>query len=170
MDFYVYRDNQLEGPFTSRQLHDMMVADEIDPELLCAPDGAQEWKSISEVLSPVLSEKREAVAPEILPIARPALCAQALGFLSLLCIGMVVLHRQTGFYALAAMAVPAVICGAWALVQIRRQGPSASGNGLALGGMIAAVTSLLVGAWLAFGVLPVSTLELDSPFPEADAK
>ena len=109
MDFYVYRDNQLEGPFTSRQLHDMMVADEIDPELLCAPDGAQEWKSISEVLSPVLSEKREAVAPEILPIARPALCAQALGFLSLLCIGMVVLHRQTGFYALAAMAVPAVI-------------------------------------------------------------
>ena len=173
MDFYVYRDDQLQGPFTARQLHDMVVAEELDPEFLCAPDGAQEWKTISEVLSPVLSEKRDVVsteAPEAPPIPRPALFAQALGFLSLLCIGMVVLHRQAGFYALAAMAVPAVICGAWALVQIRRQGPSASGNGLALGGMIAAVTSLLLGAWLAFGVLPVSTLELDSPFPETDAK
>ena len=163
MDLYVYQDDQLQGPFTARQLYDLVVANEIDPELLCAPDGAQEWKTISEVLSPVLPEKEEVVSTEtheLPPIARPALFAQALGFLSLLCLGMVVLHRQMGFYALAALAVPAVICGAWALVQIRRQGSATAGNGLALGGMIAAVTSLLAGAWLAFSVLPSGTPEV----------
>jgi len=173
MDFYVYRSNQLEGPFTARQLHDMVIANELDPELLCAPEGAQKWRTIGEILSPVLSEKAKAVAPEIpevLPIARLALCAQALGFLSLLCIGMVVLHRQMGFYALAALALPAVVCGAWALVQIRKQGPATAGNGLALGGMIAAVASLLAGAWLAFSVLPAGIPELDNTSPEAGAK
>ena len=166
MNFYDYQDDQLQGPFTARQLHDLVVANEIDPELLCAPDGAQEWKTISEVLSPVLPEKEETVAEEdttSLNIARPALVAQALGFLSLLCLGMVVLHRQMGFYALATLAVPAVMCGAWALVQIRRQGPTTAGNGLALGGMIAAVTSLLAGAWLAFSVLPSGTPEVNHP-------
>ncbi|SVE51418.1 uncharacterized protein METZ01_LOCUS504272, partial [marine metagenome] len=140
VDFYVYQDDQVQGPFKARQLHDLVVANEIDPELLCAPDGAREWKTINEALSPVLPEKEETVAEEdtiSLNIARPALVAQALGFLSLLCLGMVVLHRQMGFYALAALAVPAVMCGAWALVQIRRQGPTTAGNGLALGGMIA---------------------------------
>jgi hypothetical protein len=173
MDFYVYRDNQLEGPYTARQLHDMVVAKELNPELLCAPDGAQEWKTISEVLSPVLPEKEEIVAEEdtaSLNIARSALVAQALGFLSLLCLGMVVLHRQMGFYTLAALALPAVMCGAWALVQIRKQGPATAGNGLALGGMIAAVASLLVGAWLAFSVLPAGIPELDNIPPEAGAK
>ena len=166
MDFYVYQDDQLQGPFTARQLHDLVVANEIDPELLCAPDGAKEWKAISEVLSPVLPEKKEVVSTEALeapPIPQPALVAQALGFLSLLCLGMVVLHRQMGFYALASLAVPAVMCGAWALVQIRRQGPTTAGNGLALGGMIAAVTSLLAGAWLAFSVLPSGTPEVNNP-------
>lgn len=173
MNFYVYQDDQLQGPFTARQLHDLVVANEIDPELLCAPDGAQEWKTISEVLSPVLPEKEETVVEEdttSLNIARPALVAQALGFLSLLCLGMVVLHRQMGFYVLAALAVPAVMCGAWALVQIRREGPTTAGNGLALGGMIAAVTSLLAGAWLAFSVLPAGIPELDNIPPEAGAK
>ena len=173
MDFYVYQDDQLQGPFTARQLHDLVVANEIDPELLCAPDGAKEWKAISEVLSPVLPEKKEVVSTEALeapPIPQPALVAQALGFLSLLCLGMVVLHRQMGFYALAALAVPAVMCGAWALVKIRRQGPTTAGNGLALGGMIAAVASLLAGAWLAFSVLPAGIPELDNSPPEADTK
>ena len=173
MDLYVYRGNQLEGPFTARRLHDMVIADELDPDLLCAPEGAQEWRTISEMLSPVLPEKVEAVAseiPEVFPIARLALCAQALGFLSLLCIGLVVLHRQTGFYALASLALPAVLCGAWALVQIRRQGPATTGNGLALGGMIAAVASLLAGAWLAFSVLPAGIPELDNSLPEAVVK
>jgi len=173
MDFYVYRGNQLEGPYTARQLHDMVVADELDPELLCAPDGAQEWKTISEILSPVLPEKKEIVSTktlEVPSIARLALCAQALGFLSLLCLGMVVLHRQMGFYTLAALALPAVMCGAWALVQIRKQGPATAGNGLALGGMIAAVASLLAGAWLAFSVLPAGIPELDNTPPEAGAK
>jgi len=173
MDFYIYRSNQLEGPFTARQLHDMVLADEIDPELLCAPDGAQEWKAISEVLSPVLPKKEEAVAaeiPEILTISRSALCAQALGFLSLLCIGMVVLHRQTGYYALVTLAVPAMICGVWALMQIRRRGTVATGNGLALGGMIAAAASLLAGAWLTFSVLPAGIPELDLTLPAAGDK
>ncbi len=172
MDFYVYRGNQLEGPFTARQLHDMVIANELDPELLCAPDGAQEWRPISEILSPVLPDKTEVVPsknPEIPPIAKSALFSQALGFLSLLCLGIVVLHRQTGFYALATLAVPAVICGTWALVQIRRQGAAVIGNGFALGGMVAAVTSLLAGAWLAFSVLPTGIPELDSLPPEAEA-
>ena len=173
MNFYVYQDDQLQGPFTARQLHDLVVANEIDPELLCAPDGAQEWKTISEVLSPVLPEKEGTVAEEDTTspnIARPALVAQALGFLSLLCLGMVVLHRQMGFYALAVLAVPAVMCGAWARVQIRREGPTTAGNGLALGGMIAAVTSLLAGAWLAFSVLPSGTSEGNNPPPETGVK
>jgi len=137
----------------------LVVANELDPQILCAPDGAQEWKTIGDVLSPILSAKETAVsseAPDSLPIVRPALVAQALGFLSLLCLGLVVLHRQMGFYALTALAVPAVIAGAMALVQIRRQ--DAAGNGLALGGMVAAVASLLAGAWLAFSVLtPVAS-------------
>ena len=173
MDFYVYQDDQVQGPFKARQLHDLVVANEIDPELLCAPDGAREWKTINEALSPVLPEKEETVAEEdttSLNIARPALVAQALGFLSLLCLGMVVLHRQMGFYALAVLAVPAVMCGAWALVQIRREGPTTAGNGLALGGMIAAVTSLLAGAWLAFSVLPSGTSEVNNPPPETGVK
>ena len=173
MNFYVYRSNQLEGPFTARQLHDMVVANELDPELLCAPDGAQEWRTINKILSPVLPRKTDIVsseASEIPPIARSALFAQALGFLSLLCLGMVVLHRQMGFYALAALAVPAMMCGAWALVQIRRQGSTTAGNGLALGGMIAAAASLLTGAWLAFSVLPADIPELDNPPPAVGAK
>jgi hypothetical protein len=169
MDFYIYRDQQLQGPFTARQLHDLVVANELDPEILCAPDGAQEWKTIGEVLSPVLSAKDEADSPDVLdalPIARPALIAQALGFLSLLSLGLVVLHRQMGFYALAALAVPAVIAGTLALVQIRKQGTA--GNGLALGGLVAAVASLLAGAWLAFSVLnPASSPDATPPADSA---
>tara|TARA_A100001037_G_scaffold293867_1_gene310970 strand:- start:536 stop:1072 length:537 start_codon:yes stop_codon:yes gene_type:complete len=163
MEFYVFKDNHLQGPFTARQLHDMVVAQQLDPSLLCAPDGAQEWKSIGEVLSPVMPspeepDKSTELQSSGLPtISHPALAAQALGFLSLLCLGMVVLHRQAGFYALAALAVPAVIAGAWALVQIRRRGNGMAGNGLALGGIFAAVASLIAGAWLVFQVFPGET-------------
>lgn len=71
-DYYLFINNEAQGPYSEQRIREMMDRREVLPETLCAKPGDQQWRALSEVFVPKRPVAKARPAPAAAAPARAA--------------------------------------------------------------------------------------------------
>lgn len=143
MKIFVNRSGQQTGPFSLEEVRSQLGARAITLSDLAWYEGAAGWMPLSAVPGVVGA----APAPPVMQggVAGPVGSFGARPETSSLAITSLVLGILA-FFSLGLTGIPAAICGHIARARIKRSGGALSGQGLALGGLIAGYVGFFFNA------------------------
>ena len=140
IEYFVYCDDEIQGPLTRSQIKRLLRKGGINGETLCAIDGGSQWAPVSTLFSSQKSTKSPSSTiekPGEGRVAYGAAISMFCGFLGVLCLGGVVLKQSWGFWFVAAAALLALASGVFTIMQGRNREPGPHDSPLALGGIAA---------------------------------
>jgi hypothetical protein len=136
MQFYVHRNGQQTGPFSPDQLRSLLLSGAHQSTDLAWHEGAAGWAPLNSFPAIVGPREMQASSAGLTPPVPGAQLPDSSG----LAVASLVLGILA-FFTLGLTGIPAVICGHISLVQIKNAAGRLSGNGLAIGGLIAGYLS-----------------------------
>jgi type II secretory pathway pseudopilin PulG len=147
MQFYVHRNGQQTGPFSPDQLRSLLLSGAHQSTDLAWHEGAAGWAPLNSFPAIVGPREMQASSAGLTPPVPGAQLPDSSG----LAVASLVLGILA-FFTLGLTGIPAVICGHISLVQIKNAAGRLSGNGLAIGGLIAGYFSFIFLVSLLAGI------------------
>ena len=163
IEYFVYHDNEVQGPLTKTQIKRLLRKGGITGETLCAVDGGSQWAPVSALFAATTpTDEEDSLIDE--GVAWGSASSVFFGFIGILCLGGVVLQQEEGFWFVAMAALVALISGIYAILRGRSRETGPMDSKLALGGIAAGCIALMAGTWL-----PLA-LNASEPLAEKDPK
>lgn len=166
IEYFVYHDDEIQGPLTRSQLKRLLRKGGITGETLCAVDGGTQWAPVSALFNAKAPAETPA-APVEGRIAYGAAISMFFGFLGVLCLGGVVLKQEWGFWLVAVAALVALASGVFTILRGRNREPGPHDSPLALGGIAAGCIALMAGTWLPSALLASEPKPAEEPAGKA---